>query len=87
MLLPSARGISTATKDKLKACSSGTDYYAEATSSADLVAFFNHIGEDVINKSIYVCEVIAFTGFGEGRDRIGSCLFLLGCGRTGKPPF
>jgi hypothetical protein len=49
-------GISTTTKNKLKACSSGTEYYAEATSSADLVAFFNHIGEDVINKSIYVAK-------------------------------
>jgi hypothetical protein len=49
-------GISTATKDLLKNCSSGATegYYAEATTSADLTAFFDHIGQDVLNKSIYV---------------------------------
>jgi hypothetical protein len=49
-------GISTATKNLLKNCSSGADegYYAEATTSADLAAFFDHIGQDVLNKSIYV---------------------------------
>ncbi len=49
-------GISTATKDLLKACSSGTEYYAEATTSADLTAFFDHIGQDVLSKSIYVAN-------------------------------
>jgi Flp pilus assembly protein TadG len=53
-------GISTATKDRLKACSSNTatdtSYYAEATTSIALSAFFDHIGEDVINKSIYVSQ-------------------------------
>ena len=47
-------GISTATKNRLKACASGPEYYAEATTSAALTTFFNHIGQDVINKSIYV---------------------------------
>jgi hypothetical protein len=49
-------GISTASKNRLKACSSGTSYYAEATSSADLTSFFNHIGEDVLSKAIYVSK-------------------------------
>lgn len=47
-------GISTATKNLLKNCATGPEYYAEATTSADLTAFFDHIGEDVLNKSIYV---------------------------------
>ena len=49
-------GISTATKDLLKACATGPEYYAEATTSADLTAFFDHIGQDVLNKSIYVAN-------------------------------
>ena len=49
-------GISTATKDRLKACATGPEYYAEATTSADLTAFFDHIGQDVLNKSIYVAN-------------------------------
>lgn len=49
-------GISTATKNLLKSCASDPDsnYYTEATTSADLTAFFDHIGQDVLNKSIYV---------------------------------
>jgi hypothetical protein len=51
-------GISTATKNLLKSCASDPDsnYYAEATTSADLTAFFDHIGQDVLNKSIYVAN-------------------------------
>jgi Flp pilus assembly protein TadG len=51
-------GISTATKNLLKACASDPDstYYAEATTSAALTAFFDHIGEDVLSKSIYVAN-------------------------------
>jgi hypothetical protein len=51
-------GISTATKNLLKACASDPDstFYAEATSPAALTAFFDHIGEDVLSKSIYVAN-------------------------------
>lgn len=47
-------GVSTTTKARLQTCSSGTGYYAHAATSSDLITFFNHIGEDVLNKSIYV---------------------------------
>jgi len=49
-------GVSTATKNKLKACATDADNYQHNTSSADLAAFFNHIGQDVLNKSIYVSK-------------------------------
>lgn len=47
-------GISTNTKTRLKACATDLAHYAEASTSADLVSFFDHIGENVLNKSIYV---------------------------------
>ena len=48
----------TLVKNRLKACAStpSADYYSDSTNGADLQAFFNHIGEDVINKSIYVSK-------------------------------
>ncbi|MEQ1521439.1 MAG: hypothetical protein ABL936_09240 [Aestuariivirga sp.] len=49
-------GVSTATRAKLQACATDADNYKHTSSSADLSAFFNHIGEDVLNKSIYVSE-------------------------------
>ncbi len=49
-------GVSAATKAKLTACATDADNYQHATSSADLSAFFNHIGQDVLNKSIYVSK-------------------------------
>jgi hypothetical protein len=49
-------GVSSATKAKLQACATDADNYAHATSSADLAAFFNHIGQDVLNKMIYVSK-------------------------------
>ena len=49
-------GVSTATRNKLKACATDDDNYQHASSSADLAAFFNHIGQDVLNKSIYVSK-------------------------------
>ena len=49
-------GVSTSTKNKLKACATDADNYQHNTSSADLAAFFNHIGQDVLNKSIYVSK-------------------------------
>jgi len=48
--------ISTASKNMLKDCATSPDHYKHASSSADLQAFFDHIGEDVINKSIYVSK-------------------------------
>ena len=49
-------GVSVSTQNRLKACATKPENYANSTSSADLQAFFNHIGEDVINKSIYVSK-------------------------------
>ncbi len=49
-------GVSSATRAKLQACATDADNYQHNTSSADLQAFFNHIGEDVLNKSIYVSK-------------------------------
>ena len=49
-------GVSNATKAKLTACATDADNYAHASSSADLAAFFNHIGQDVLNKMIYVSK-------------------------------
>ncbi|MEQ1520038.1 MAG: pilus assembly protein TadG-related protein [Aestuariivirga sp.] len=49
-------GVSAATRAKLQACATDADNYQHATSSADLAAFFNHIGQDVLNKSIYVSK-------------------------------
>jgi len=49
-------GVSSSTRAKLQACATDADNYQHATSSADLAAFFNHIGQDVLNKSIYVSK-------------------------------
>ena len=49
-------GVSASTKAKLQACATDADNYQHNTSSADLAAFFNHIGQDVLNKSIYVSK-------------------------------
>jgi Flp pilus assembly protein TadG len=49
-------GVSSSTRARLQACATDADNYQHATSSADLATFFNHIGEDVINKSIYVSK-------------------------------
>lgn len=44
-------------KNRLKACATtGPDYYADSTNSTQLQAFFNHIGEDVLNKMVYVSK-------------------------------
>ncbi len=48
--------VSTTTRDRLQACATDADNYQHATSSADLQAFFNHIGEETLNKSIYVSK-------------------------------
>lgn len=49
-------GVSTATRTRLQACATDADNYQHASSSADLSAFFNHIGQDVLNKAIYVSK-------------------------------
>lgn len=47
----------TIVKNRLKSCASpGASYYADSANGVDLQAFFNHIGEDVLNKSIYVSK-------------------------------
>ena len=48
-------GVSAATRTRLQNCATtGVGYYQHAATSSDLTAFFDHIGEDVINKSVYV---------------------------------
>jgi hypothetical protein len=49
-------GVSASTRARLQACATDADNYQHATSSADLQAFFNHIGEETLNKSIYVSK-------------------------------
>jgi Flp pilus assembly protein TadG len=49
-------GVSSATRSRLKSCSSGEEYYTHADTNSALVAFFDHIGKDVLNKSIYVAK-------------------------------
>ena len=49
-------GVSATTKARLQACATDADNYQHNTSSAELAAFFNHIGQDVLNKSIYVSK-------------------------------
>jgi Flp pilus assembly protein TadG len=49
-------GVSTATRTRLQNCATDADNYQHASSSADLTAFFNHIGQDVLNKMIYVSK-------------------------------
>ncbi len=49
-------GVSTTTRARLQSCSSGSGYYTHAAATSDLVAFFDHVGKDVLNKSIYVSK-------------------------------
>jgi hypothetical protein len=49
-------GVSTQTKARLQSCATKPENYANSTTSSDLVAFFDHIGQDVLNKSIYVSK-------------------------------
>jgi Flp pilus assembly protein TadG len=49
-------GVSASTQSRLQSCATKPANYQHNTSSADLQAFFNHIGEDVLNKSIYVSQ-------------------------------
>ncbi len=49
-------GVSATTKARLQSCATKPENYQNNTSSADLQAFFNHIGEEVLNKSIYVSK-------------------------------
>ncbi len=48
--------VNLTTKALLQSCSSGIGYYQHNDSSAALAAFFNHIGEDVVNKMIYASK-------------------------------
>lgn len=49
-------GVSSSTRTRLQTCATSAAHYQHNTSSAELAAFFNHIGEDVLNKSIYVSK-------------------------------
>ena len=49
-------GVSTATKSRLESCATKPANYANSTTATDLQVFFDHIGQDVINKSVYVSK-------------------------------
>ena len=49
-------GVSATTKARLQSCATDPSHYSNATTNAHLAAFFNHIGENVLNKSIYVSK-------------------------------
>lgn len=49
-------GVSTATKNRLQSCATKPENYANSTTATDLQVFFDHIGQDVINKSVYVSK-------------------------------
>lgn len=49
-------GVSTTTRDRLKACATDASHYAHSTTPGDLVSFFDHVGENVLNKMIYVSK-------------------------------
>ncbi len=49
-------GVSATTRARLQSCATDLDNYQHASSSADLQAFFNHIGEETLNKAIYVSK-------------------------------
>ncbi len=49
-------GVSTTTKNRLQSCATRPENYANSTTATDLQAFFDHIGQDVLNKSIYVSK-------------------------------
>jgi hypothetical protein len=49
-------GVSATTKSRLQSCATTPANYANSTTATDLQVFFDHIGQDVINKSIYVSK-------------------------------
>jgi hypothetical protein len=49
-------GLSNATKARLQACATDPTHYAHSTTPGDLVSFFDHVGENVLNKMIYVSK-------------------------------
>jgi Flp pilus assembly protein TadG len=54
-------GVSTDTRNMLRDCATtkgpgDPDYYTHSVTGADLSAFFDHVGEDVLNKMVYVSK-------------------------------
>ncbi len=49
-------GISQATRDRLTACASDSAHYYHSNAPADLVAFFDHIATETVNKMIFVSK-------------------------------
>ena len=49
-------GVSATTKSRLQSCATKPANYANSTTATDLQVFFDHIGQDVINKSVYVSK-------------------------------
>ncbi len=49
-------GVSTATQTMLRNCATKTEYYMHSGSAADLVAAFNHFGQDTLNKMVFVSK-------------------------------
>ena len=49
-------GVSNITKARLQACATDASHYANSTTPGDLVSFFDHVGQNVLNKMIYVSK-------------------------------
>ncbi len=49
-------GISAQSLANLKACATDASHYAHSSTPGDLVSFFDHVGQNVLNKMIYVSK-------------------------------
>jgi Flp pilus assembly protein TadG len=49
-------GVSPATQAKLGSCATDSKHYTHASTNAALQAFFDHIGQETLNKSIFVSK-------------------------------
>jgi Flp pilus assembly protein TadG len=49
-------GVSPATQAKLSSCATDSKHYTHASTNTALQAFFDHIGQETLNKSIFVSK-------------------------------
>jgi Flp pilus assembly protein TadG len=49
-------GVSTDTKNMLRSCATSPAHYMHATTANDLVAAFDHFGQDTLNKMVYISK-------------------------------
>jgi Flp pilus assembly protein TadG len=49
-------GVSSTTQTRLQQCATAPSYYQHSTTGADLSAFFDHVGQDVLNKMIFASK-------------------------------